>query len=185
MLVVAVGLLGAVGLQLAATRYQQTATQRAQAMEQANAIAEKMRTNNAILAVTNLGSVTAAPSQGYLATQSYAAAALGSPTPTNPPNPNCGTNCSAAQQAQLDLFEWRLALQQALPGGRGSLFPVAVGNTAQPNARRVVVMWNEKPDNAADTQANINAALGTDGTDPACPAPRVAGVRCFNLWVTP
>ncbi len=68
MLVVAIGLVGAAGLQLSSSRYQQTAHMRSQAVEAAQFIVEKMRVNNS--------AVTAG---GYLAANGYAAAALPGP----------------------------------------------------------------------------------------------------------
>ncbi|MBK6293872.1 MAG: type IV pilus modification protein PilV [Rhodoferax sp.] len=90
MLVVAIGLVGAAGLQLSSTRYQQTAHMRSQAVEAAQFIVEKMRVNNS--------AVTAG---GYLAANGYAAAAL--------PGPNvCSSTppCNAMDAAQQDMSEW-------------------------------------------------------------------------------
>lgn len=181
MLVVAVGLLGAAGLQLASTRYQQTSTLRSQALLHADFIIEKMRVNNANLRFTNLVTAQANPATAYLAANAYAAAA------TLPDDPACGldgqADCTAAQAAQRDLREWRQALAQDLPGGRGSIYPVTnAAGVTEPNARRVVVMWREKSEAATDNVANQAASEVTDAT---CPGAAVAGIRCLNLWVTP
>lgn len=179
MFVVAIGLLGAAGLQLASTRFQQTSTARTEALLQADFIIEKMRVNSSVLTLANLAAVTAAPDSGYLAADGYDDAV------DLPADPSCGLSgqlvCSAAQAAQRDLREWRVSLARSLPGGRGAIFPVAVGASTEANARRVVVMWREKAQLETDTQANLNVTL----TDPSCPAPLVDGVRCLNLWVTP
>lgn len=179
MLVVAVGLLGAAGLQLASTRFQQTSSMRTQALLQADFIIEKIRVNNSNLTQANLATAVAAPASAYLAADDYANAGL------LPADPACGLNgqlaCTAAQAAQRDLREWRESLARDLPGGRGSLFPVADGGATEPNARRVVVMWREKAEQETDTDVN----LGISREDDNCPAPRVDGIRCLNLWVTP
>jgi type IV pilus assembly protein PilV len=184
MLVVAVGLLGAAGLQLASTRFQQTSSVRTQALTQADFIIEKMRVNNATLRFTNLAAAAAAPEGAYLAPDSYADA-----DPEDdalPDDPECGLNaqpvCTAAEAAQRDLREWRQSLARELPGGRGALFAVANGGVTEPNARRVVVMWREKAEAATD---NVAGQAAVEATDASCPAPQVAGVRCLNLWVTP
>lgn len=180
MLVVAVGLLGAAGLQLASTRYQQTSTVRSQALLQADFIVEKMRVNNANLTFTNLVTAQANPETAYLAEDEYPDA------DELPDDPACGLNgqpdCTAAQAAQRDLREWRQSLARELPGGRGSIFSVADGGTTEPNARLVVVMWREKSEAATDNVANQAADEVLDAT---CPGDPVPGIRCLNLWVTP
>lgn len=169
MLVVAIGLLGAGGLQLAATRYQQTAQMRSQAMVQMQFITEKIRANNSVLA-----------SAAYIAADSYTDAA------TYPVDPGCGLSgqpvCNALQSAQKDLRLWR-ELLVVLPGGRGSIFPITTGGITDPLTRQVVVMWQEKQ------QSETGVIGGPDpdqaATDPTCPAPQVAGVRCVTMLVSP
>ena len=184
LLVVAVGLLGAAGLQLASTRYQLTSSVRAQALGQADFIIEKMRVNNANLRFANLTAAAAAPETAYLAEDGYAEA-----DPDNgalPDDPECGLAdqavCTAAQAAQRDLREWRQSLARELPGGRGSLFAVAAGGVTEPNARRVVVMWREKAEAATQNDPGQAAA---EAVDAGCPGDQVPGIRCLNLWVTP
>lgn len=183
MLVVAVGLLGAAGLQLVSTRFQQTSSVRTQALTQADFIIEKMRVNNATLRFTNLAAAAAAPEGAYLAEDDYADA---DPEDALPDDPTCGLNgqpvCTAAESAQRDLREWRQSLARELPGGRGALFAVAAGGATEPNARRVVVMWREKAE-AATT--NVAGQAADEATDASCPGDQVPGVRCLNLWVTP
>ena len=114
MQVVAVGLLGAAGLQLASTRYQYTSALRSQALIQADFIIEKMRVNNSVLTLANLAAATANPDGGYLAPNDYDNA------DDQPNDPGCGLNgqlaCTAAQAAQRDLREWRQSLARELPG---------------------------------------------------------------------
>ncbi|MBK6293873.1 MAG: hypothetical protein IPF55_05665 [Rhodoferax sp.] len=57
-----------------------------------------------------------------------------------------------------------------------------IGGFTDPAARQVVVMWTEKQQNEAGTNAVPNPL---DVTDPTCPAPLVAGVRCLSMVVTP
>lgn len=180
MVVVALGLLGVAAMLLASTRFQQTSTYRTEAIQQMDFIVEKMRVNNSVLSLANLAAVSAAPESGYLAEDAYADA------DDLPANPGCGLFgqpvCTAAQAAQRDLREWRESLDQALPGGRGAIFPVAVGGATEPNSRRVVVMWREKSEMETDTDANLGIP---DREDDSCPAPRVNGIRCLNFWVSP
>lgn len=180
MLVVAVGLFGVAGLQLASVKFQQTSTLRSQALVQADFITEKMRVNNSLFRAANLPAALLVPAQAYLAPNEYDAAnAL-------PADPGCGLNgqpvCTAAQAAQRDLLEWRQSLARDLPGGRGSIFPVVNGGVTEPNARRLVVMWREK---AQVETNNLAGQAAVEFTDPECPEPRTAGIRCLNLWVSP
>ena len=168
MLIMAIGLLGTAGLQLAATRYQQTAQIRSQAIIQAQFIAEKIKANNSAAST-------------YLAPDAYAAATLAA----LPADPSCGTGtsfCTAAQSAVKDMRDWRLSLQ-ALPGGRGSIMAVTVGAATDPATRQIVVMWQEKQQYEVGTAATPNPDAAP--TDPTCPAPQVGGVRCFTALVTP
>lgn len=180
MFVVAVGLLGAAGLQLASTRFQQTSVWRTQAMQHADAIIEKIRVNSNNLTLSNLATAVATPASAYLAADAYATASV------LPADPTCGLSgqpaCTAAQAAQRDLREWRQMLAQDLPGGRGAIFPVATGGATEPNARRIVVMWIEKAQFENATDADLG---GVNRQDDNCPPPRVDGVRCLNFWVTP
>jgi type IV pilus assembly protein PilV len=168
MLIVSFALLGIAGMQLTSIRYAQSSNFRETAANLAQGMAEKIRTNSAALSGTS--DVTA-----YRAAEDYASAT------TIPTDPACGLGsgpCTAAQSAQRDLREWRLALQQELPGGRGALFPVTSGGLVSSSSRRVVVMWMGKPTNSDDN-------LGAMPTDPNCPTPRVPGVSCFVLTVQP
>lgn len=168
MLIVSFALLGIAGLQVASVRYQQTAYMRNGASTQVQIMAERIRSNAAALSEST-------DTSAYRAPNAYAAAnAL-------PADPGCGlgtTVCTAAQSAQRDLREWRQVLAQELPGGRGSIFPVSSGAITSVGARLITVMWTEK---AQDSDDN----LSSPPTDTNCPAPRVGGVRCLSLVVTP
>jgi type IV pilus assembly protein PilV len=168
MLIVSFALLGIAGMQLTSIRYSQSSSFREVAVNLAQGMSERIRTNTAALA-------EATDSSAYRANNAYAAAT------TVPNDPACGLGaavCTAAQSAQRDLREWRQALQQELPGGRGAIQAVATGGLTSPTARRLVVMWVEK---AKDSDDNVSAAP----TDTNCPTPRVAGVRCFTMVVQP
>lgn len=180
MLVVAVGLLGAAGIQLASNRFQQTSVFRSEALHQAGFIIEKMRANNTNFSLANLPQTVANPETAYIAADDYASATA------LPADPACGlaaqTVCTAAESAERDLREWRESIQQTLPAGRGSIFPVTSGGMTEPNARRVVVMWREKADIAT---TNVSGQDASEELDLQCPAPQVAGIRCLNIWITP
>ena len=178
MLVVAIGLLGSAGLQLASTRYQQTAQMRSQAIVQTQFISEKIKANsNAVIAAVPPNAASA-----YLAPQAYAAATIAA----LPADPGCGLTagslCTAAQSAVKDMRDWRLSLQ-ALPGGRGSIFPLVAGGATDRATRQIVIMWQEKQQYEVGTAADPNPNAAP--VDPTCPAPQVGGVRCLTVLVTP
>jgi type IV pilus assembly protein PilV len=135
MLIVAIGLLGAAGMQLTSTRYQQTAAMRSQAIIEAQFLLEKIRANS----LATLTVAPPAPENSYLAADGYDDAAA------VPADPGCGLAaqpvCTAAQASVKDIRDWKLSLQR-LPGGRGSIFPVTgAGGAVDPAARLVFVMW--------------------------------------------
>lgn len=168
MVIVAVGILGIAGLQLASVRYQQTSIFRASATAQAQVIAERIRANATVLN-------GATDDSSYRAEDDYAAAT------DIPSNPTCGlglTTCTPSESAQRDLREWRQLLARELPGGRGSIYRVTnTAGTSAPYSRMIIVMWNEKQNDSDDD-------LGAPPTDPNCTAPRVAGVRCLRVSIS-
>ncbi len=178
MFVVAVGLLGSAGLQLASTRFQQTSYTRGQALVQAQFIAEKIRVNNSALTAA----APAAPANQYLEPNTHAAAGV---VGSWPANPNCGLAgqavCTNQQAAQRDVLEWHQSLAARLPGGRGAILQIAnPGGLLDPTARRIVVMWREKQQSETDDAA-------AEFIDRFCPAAVAApaGVRCIDIVVTP
>lgn len=165
MVIVAVGILGIAGMQLASAKYQQGSISRITATTHAQVIAERIRANaNVLNGATDASS--------YRAEDAYASAT------TLPNNPSCGlggTACSSSESAQRDLREWRQMIARELPGGRGSIFRVTnLDGTSAPTSRSVIIMWNEK---SSDSDDNLGAAP----TDNNCPAPRVAGVKCLRV----
>ena len=175
MFLVAVGLLGTVGLQIAATRYQQTSFMRSLALMEAQSITEKIRANQFALTAAS----PAAPANQYLANTTYALSGV------LPDDPECGLTgqaaCTSQQAAQRDIREWQQSLLQKLPDGRGVILPVGIaGGAVDPITRQIVVMWREK-------QQNTTNEGETDPPDPACPitVAAVDGIRCFTLLITP
>lgn len=168
MLIVSFALLGIAGMQLTSIRYSQASIFRDSAANLGQTMSERIKANTSALAEAD-------DSSAYRANNSYAAAT------TIPADPACGFGgaaCTAAQSAQRDLREWRLALQQELPGGRGAIQPIVSGGLTSPAGRRLIIMWMEKPKDSDDN-------IGATPTDTNCPAPRVAGVRCLTLAVNP
>lgn len=162
MLIVAFGLLGIAGIILASVKYQQTSLARSAAISQLQNMSERMRSNISVLG--------GAGNTAYIAEDDYATALASVATLTEPSCYTGGTVCTPGDSALHDLVEWRGNLLRELPGGTGSIF------SATSNTRRIIVMWNEKPENSDDN-------LGALPTDTNCPTPRVAGVRCLSMVV--
>ena len=94
--ILATGLIGTVAMQAVAKKNSFDATQRAQALSIANDIIERIRANNSVAANYNGNTF----GQGAIAA----------------PNPRCrtqGVNCSPAQVAMNDRFEWDQRLSGA------------------------------------------------------------------------
>ena len=127
-LVLAIGVVGAAGTQLAALRTRQQSALLSGAVQLASGLADRMRAN----AGQMRGGDEANP---YLQTR-YDAAADGAPPPANP---MCDANasCSNAQLALFDIYELKQALHAGFPGGR-----VVVCRDARPwDAGRGALAW--------------------------------------------
>jgi type IV pilus assembly protein PilV len=101
-IILAIGLLGLAGLQLGGLRYSFSAYQRSQATIMANDIVDRMRANR-----------TVAEAGGY---DIDIGDMPGEETCTGN-----GVNCSAADMADADLYEWKQSLADILPAGDGSI----------------------------------------------------------------
>jgi type IV pilus assembly protein PilV len=110
-LVLAVGLLGLLGLQAASIKNNLSAYNRSQATQLAYDMADRMRANkNESLDPT---------SSKVIATSTYLTMALKDAVDQK----DCAkmTGCTGAQMAQNDLFQWRTALTNTLPLGTGTI----------------------------------------------------------------
>lgn len=126
MVILAIGLLGVAGLQIASVRNTQVAAQRSIATQQAYDIAERMRANMGPF-------VNGVPVPG----EGTAGGAYDNLGPNIPAALGCAPNCTPAQQAVEDHRAWNLANQRVLTGGSGTV----QGNLA--NGFRVRISWTE------------------------------------------
>lgn len=162
MVVVALGILGVIGVQMRTLTDTSTSVRRAQAIRLIEDLGERMKTSPN--APGNLAAYVSAfsdvPSVG-----------------------SCASGCDAAQLAAYDLAVWKTTIASALPLGRASIFvPAAESALAAGQGRQlgVMVAWRENEGvglNTADIDATkVRAADGTllvgGGTDQltnACP----------------
>ena len=136
LVIFSIGLLGLAGLQQVGLAQNSTAMQRTIAMSQAYDIFDRMRNNKS----TDYS--TAAPAS----------------------TPNCITSaCSTSQIASYDLYEWNLALTNALPNGKGFI-------TGSTTGYIVSVGWDEKRTGLTPTSCN-----------PAAPT----GIKCISIQGRP
>ena len=153
--VMALGILGILGVQMRTLSDTQTGVRRAQAIRLIEDMGERMKANPSALA--NLSS--------------YVSNFAASPTV-----PSCASGCTAANLATYDVAVWKRTVRQSLPLGKASIF-VAPGE-ADGNRRQlgVIVAWreNERDGMSTTDKAAINATLtagaGTDTATNACPA---------------
>lgn len=153
MVVMALGILGIVGVQMRTLTDTQAGVRRAQAIRLIDDLGERLQSNPD--ALNNLATYTTSPGA---ATDCAAAA------------------CTPAQLAAFDIRQWRLNVTAALPGGSATVF-VPAGGSRQLG---VMIGWNEGGFNAsgsAGTTAQAAAlkeplkVTGTNAADQAmiCP----------------
>lgn len=126
MVILAIGLLGVAGLQVASVRNTHVAAQRSIATQQAYDIAERMRVN-----FGPFGGGVGVPGEGT------AGGAYDNLDAGIPADPGCAPNCSPAQRAVIDHREWNTANAALLPGGNGTVLGTLAGGFT------VTINWTE------------------------------------------
>ncbi|HMM46189.1 MAG TPA: type IV pilus modification protein PilV [Candidatus Macondimonas sp.] len=140
-----IGLLGVAGMQLSGLRYHQGAYVRAQATALLGDMADRMRTNPQGVGAGSYNGIT------INTTTSGWQSSL-------PADPDCAANaCTPAQQANLDIRQWGLALGQ---------LPRAVGTVARAGQVFTLTLSWQDLDNNAEAPANQSATLTVLINDP-------------------
>ena len=147
--VMALGILGVLGVQMRTLTDTSTAVRRAQAIRLIDDLSERMRVNpNALLGVKDYES-------GYSQKGSTLTAS------------NCAsTTCTPAEQAKYDLKQWKTTVEQTLPGGQASIF-LAPGETVDTNRRQlgVIIAWRENEREGTKTdEIDASKFRASDGT---------------------
>ena len=149
--VMALGILGVLGVQMRTLTDTQTTVYRAQAIRLIEDLSERMKTNpNALANINN-----------------YVSDFSDEPTPGD-----CSDGCSHSDQAAYDLALWKQAIKTQLPLGKASVF-LAAGETDDINRRQLGVMlaWRENgrdltglsDEEKATYKDNIDATVIKDG----------------------
>lgn len=110
MLVLAIGIIGTAGLQLAAARTTQQSALQTTALELASEMSDKIRANDL--------------SSGKRADNPFLSVDYNSATQGEPAAPNklCfGFDCSDGDLAAFDIYEWEKRVKNELPGGRARI----------------------------------------------------------------
>lgn len=167
--VIAIGLLGLASMQINALKFQQTASQRSEAIQSSYDLADRMRVNFVYTRPELYANERTENEAKYTSKTTYAAGSSASHTAPN----NCnrvvaGGACTSLQVAANDLADWQLNLRRRLAGGAGYVVPVT--GTAN-STFDVTVMWQEPTLDALDSSCPQDAA-----------APR--GVRCFTVRIS-
>lgn len=168
LIVVALGILGIIGVQMRTLVDTTTTVRRAQAIRLIEDLSERMKVNpNALLGLS--GYVSAYDKKA----KDYASA-------------DCSKDCTSADQAAYDLLQWKTTVEQTLPLGQASLFFAPDEATESSNRRLlgVIIAWRENERDISNTddkkkykdnidaskilQADGSFSAGTDDNN-ACP----------------
>lgn len=149
--IMALGILGILGMQMRTLNNTQTSLYRSQAIRLIEDFSERMSTApNALL---NLKNYASAWDADVVAGKNCSSAA-----------------CNNSEIAAYDLAQWKTSVHDSLPAGQANIF-LAPGETVDANRRQIGVMiaWRENEASQADNyKAPINAA--TDGgNNVSCP----------------
>ena len=168
-LLLAVGVLGVLGVQLRTLADTQTGVRRAQAVRAIEDLAERIRSNP-----DGFGQLRAG---NYLSGWS----AVGATDNT------CGARpCGPAELARWDVMQWKSALATALPKGRANVFASADEGGDAGNRRQLGVMigWrkNERANPSADEPGDVySAPCRVSGAGIECPEDLI----CHLVYVQP
>lgn len=161
-LILAIAVLGMLGVQLRTLAETQTTVRRAQAVRLIEDLAERIKTNPG-----DFNQLTA-----------YVSGWSNIPT-----GANCqSANCNPAQLAAWDVQQWKRSLINTLPNAQANIF-LSTDEAADPGNRRqlgVMVGWRVNERNATD--ANYLTAFDVStGSPVTCPA----GLICHLVYVQP
>lgn len=108
--VLALGVIGTAGMQLTALRTTQQSAFQTSAIGLATEMADKMR--------VNANQMKLADAQNPFLAVNYQSASDPDPTPPGKLCYTSGVDCSAAELAGFDIYEWEKHVKASLPGGR-------------------------------------------------------------------
>ena len=176
LLVVALGLLGILGLQMRTLADTQNGVRQAQAIRLIESLGERVRLN---------------PNSNVQAVADNYVTDWGDVTGTVPSN--CDAGCSAADLAKFDIAQWKQTVDDTLPLADAKVFYVNDESTVTAGNRRqlgVMLSWREnESDQSSQTSADQTAYLKyfhltskeADGTTVSCPSNRSCHLQFIQL----
>lgn len=170
--ILAVAVLGMLGVQLRTLAETQTTVRRAQAVRLIEDFAERLKSGAA-----------PAPTQPPLA--NYVSGWANVPTGAT----NCGTaTCSPIQFAAWDVQEWKRSLNNTLPNAQASIFLSTAENADPGNRRQLGVMVGWRANERQTTDVNYlnsldTSAANSQGISNTAPVACPAGLICHLVYV--
>jgi type IV pilus assembly protein PilV len=164
LLILAIAVLGMLGVQLRTLAETQTGVRRAQAVRLIEDLAERIKSNPG----------------GYSQLSAYV-----SNWTDLPADIDCaGATCTPAQLAQWDLLQWKRTVKQVLPSGEANLFQSTDETGANRRQLGVMVGWraNEKSDAKTNATDYAHAFVPTNS---ASTVNCNAGKICHLVYVQP
>lgn len=163
--VMALGILGILGVQMRTLADTQTSVRRVQAIRLIEDLSERMKVNpNALANISN-----------------YVSDFSDEPTPGD-----CSDGCSHSDQAAYDLALWKQAVKTQLPLGKANVF-LAAGETDDTNRRQLGVMlaWRENERDIADEddREKYREAIdaSADGGSVTCPSDHTCHLQYLSV----
>jgi type IV pilus assembly protein PilV len=129
LLILAIGVLGVVGVQISSVKFNLVSQQRSYATQHAVSMAERMR--------SNLAAFAGGSADTYVYNHAYKDL-----QDKKPAAPDCTSSCTAEKLAQKHINQWQTELAAALPDGRGSIRQLEKSKIGSPFV--ITVMWTEK-----------------------------------------
>lgn len=163
-LIMALGILGVLGVQMRTLSDTQTSVRRAQAIRVIEDLSERIKVNPNGLANIN----------------TYLTSWTNQPTAAK----SCIANtCSNAELATYDIALWKASIAQVLPGGNATVFVSKAEVDADPLNRRqlgVMISWLNSEMNASDTKYLTAIDLGT-GSNVTCETGKTCHLQYIPL----
>jgi len=162
LLILALGVLGMLGVQLKSLSDNQTATHRVIAARLAEDLFERLKANSTGLNFN---------ASGVTGVAMYSLNSSWSVVSARPPNELCSANvCDADRQARYDLWYWQTSVRNTLPGGNSTTFV----SPSDPQQLGVMVAWRLRNTDQSGNSATDTTRSGWLNVDvvggPTCPA---------------
>jgi type IV pilus assembly protein PilV len=173
LVVLALGIMGLAGVQTRLLVETRTANSRAVAVQLINDLSNRMSLNR--YAAVGQPQLPTPVNSRYLLSTFTSTAGMTAPNPAD-----CTlTICTAAQLAAVDMFTWRTAVNNALPGSQVKIVQ-NLSNSGDPRQLGIAIGWPLNERNGLSGLASTNAALTSAGVSD-CPTSLI----CHVVYIQP